>query len=62
MAALIGAVARARPLSAADGLLLEDERLPRFHAGHKLVKFFYGGVVQLPEYLVDARPDQKTAA
>ena len=37
-----------------DGLLMADEKLPRFHAGHDLVKFFYGGVRQLPEYLVDA--------
>ena len=37
-----------------DGVLLEDEKLARFHAGHDLVRFFYGGVRQLPEYLVDA--------
>ncbi len=38
-----------------DGLLMEeDERLDRFHAGHDLVRFFYGGVRQLPEYLTDA--------
>ena len=38
-----------------DGMLLEqDEKLRRFHAGHDLVKFFYGGVRQLPEYLLDA--------
>ena len=35
-------------------VLLEDEKLVRFHAGHDLVRFFYGGVRQLPEYLVDA--------
>jgi hypothetical protein len=37
-----------------DGVLLADEKLDRFHAGHDLVKFFYGGIRQLPEYLVDA--------
>jgi hypothetical protein len=36
------------------GQLLEDEKLPRFHAGHDVVKFFYGAVRQLPEYMVDA--------
>ncbi|MFT5087205.1 MAG: hypothetical protein ACI906_002695 [Candidatus Latescibacterota bacterium] len=36
------------------GMLLEDEKLPRFHAGHDMVKFFYGAVRQLPEYFVDA--------
>ena len=39
------------------GVLLDDERLDRFHAGHDLVKFFYGGVRQLPEYLLDALLD-----
>ena len=38
-----------------DGVLMEgDERLGRFHAGHGLVRFFYGAVRQLPDYLVDA--------
>ena len=37
-----------------DGVLLADEKLDRFQAGHDLVKFFYGGIRQLPEYLVDA--------
>ena len=38
-----------------DGVLIEeDERLDRFHAGHDLVRFFYGAVRQLPDYLVDA--------
>ena len=38
-----------------NGLVLDaDERLPRFHAGHDLVKFFYGGIRQLPDYLLDA--------
>jgi len=38
-----------------DGLLMEeDERLDRFHAGHDLVRFFYGAVRQLPDYLADA--------
>ncbi len=35
------------------GVLMEDEKLPRFHAGHDLVRFFYGAVRQLPEYLLD---------
>jgi len=38
-----------------NGVLIEeDERLDRFHAGHDLVRFFYGAVRQLPDYLVDA--------
>lgn len=38
-----------------NGVLIEeDERLDRFHAGHDLVRFFYGTVRQLPDYLVDA--------
>ncbi|MFA6109143.1 MAG: hypothetical protein WDA75_10255, partial [Candidatus Latescibacterota bacterium] len=37
-----------------DGLLLPDEKLPRFHAGHENVRFFYSAVRQLPEYLLDA--------
>jgi len=36
------------------GLLMEDEQLSRFYAGHDLVKFFYGGVRQIPEYLLNA--------
>lgn len=34
-----------------NGVLLPDEKLPRFHAGHDIVKFFYGAVRQLPAYL-----------
>ena len=34
--------------------LMDDERLSRIHPGHKLSKFFYGGVRQLPERLLDA--------
>jgi hypothetical protein len=34
--------------------LLADERLSRIQPGHKLSKFFYGGVRQLPERLLDA--------
>ena len=26
------------------GLLMEDEQLPRLHAGHDMVKFFYGAI------------------
>ena len=39
------------------GVLFDDEKLDLFHAGHDLVKFFYGGVRQLPEYLLDALLD-----
>ena len=37
-----------------NGELLPDQKLPRFHAGHDLVKFFYSAVRQLPPYLLDA--------
>mgnify|MGYP006096550333 CR=1 FL=1 len=37
-----------------DGLLLPDDKLPRFHAGHDNVRFFYSAVRQLPEYFLDA--------
>jgi hypothetical protein len=37
-----------------DGVLLPDKKLPRFHAGHDTVKFFYSAVRQLPEYFLDA--------
>ena len=37
-----------------DGVMLPDSKLPRFHAGHDTVKFFYSAVRQLPEYLLDA--------
>lgn len=37
-----------------NGELLPDQKLPRFHAGHDLVKFFYSAVRQLPPYLIDA--------
>lgn len=37
-----------------DGVLLGDDKLPRFHAGHDNVRFFYSAVRQLPEYLLDA--------
>lgn len=37
-----------------DGVLLPDEKLPRFHAGHDDVKFLYSAVRQLPEYFLDA--------
>jgi hypothetical protein len=37
------------------GLLLkEDERLPRFHAGHDVVRWFYGAIRLIPDYLLDA--------
>ncbi|MDA0337492.1 MAG: hypothetical protein O2782_20200 [bacterium] len=37
-----------------DGVLLPDDKLPRFHAGHDSVRFFYSAVRQLPEYFLDA--------
>lgn len=37
-----------------DGIVLPDEKLPRFHAGHENVRFFYSAVRQLPDYLLDA--------
>ena len=37
-----------------DGLLLDDQKLQRFHAGHDKVKFFYSAVRQLPAYFLDA--------
>jgi hypothetical protein len=37
-----------------NGVLMTDRRLPRFHAGHDMVKFFYGAIRQLPDYLVTA--------
>ncbi|MDP6702811.1 MAG: hypothetical protein QGH25_24370, partial [Candidatus Latescibacteria bacterium] len=44
-----------------DGIYLADTRLNRLHAGHDLVKFFYGAVRQLPSYLVDALLDQNVS-
>lgn len=35
------------------GLLMEDDSLPRFHAGHDLVKFFYGAIRQIPDVILD---------
>jgi len=40
------------------GVLMEDEKLSRFHAGHSLVKFFYGAIRQLPEYMLNAVLDR----
>ena len=42
-----------------NGEIMPDEKLPRFHAGHNMVKFFYSAVRQLPPYLVDALLDHK---
>ena len=36
------------------GRLMTDDKLPRYHAGHDVVKFFYGAIRQLPESYVDA--------
>ena len=44
-----------------NGVLLPDRRLPRFHAGHGLVKFFYGAIRQLPDYYVTALLDANIA-
>ncbi|HJP31871.1 MAG TPA: hypothetical protein QGF95_15090 [Candidatus Latescibacteria bacterium] len=35
-------------------LVKEDERLPRFHAGHDVVSYFYGAIRLIPDYLLDA--------
>lgn len=35
-------------------LMKEDERLPRFHAGHDVVRYFYGAIRLIPDYLLDA--------
>jgi hypothetical protein len=35
------------------GLLMEDDSLTRFHAGHDMVKFFYGAIRQIPEVILD---------
>lgn len=37
-----------------SGRLTDDERLSRIYPGHRLSRFFYGGVRQLPERLLDA--------
>ncbi|MFH1566893.1 MAG: hypothetical protein ABIL09_02765 [Gemmatimonadota bacterium] len=43
------------------GVLLPDRRLPRFHAGHGMVRFFYGAIRQLPDYYVTALLDANVA-
>ena len=35
-------------------LMKEDERLSRFHAGHEVVRYFYGAIRLIPDYLLDA--------
>jgi len=35
-------------------LMKDDERLPRFHAGHEMVSYFYRAIRLIPEYLLDA--------
>ncbi|MDA0746373.1 MAG: hypothetical protein O2954_07625 [bacterium] len=45
-----------------NGLLMEDEKLTRFHAGHDLVKFFYQGLRKLPERLLDALLENNISA
>lgn len=44
-----------------NGQLTPDEKLPRFHAGHDMVKFFYSSIRQLPPYLVDALLDNNVS-
>ena len=44
-----------------NGVMMPDEKLPRFHAGHDMVKFFYSAIRQLPPYLVDALLDNKVS-
>ncbi len=36
------------------GILMDDEKLERFHAGHELVRFFYAGLNKLPDNLIDS--------
>ena len=45
-----------------NGELLPDQKLPRFHAGHDLVKFFYSALRQLPPYLLDALLEETLGA
>jgi hypothetical protein len=40
-----------------NGILIGDQKLRRFHAGHELVRFFYQGMNKLPEYFLDALLD-----
>ncbi|HIG54333.1 MAG TPA: hypothetical protein EYG11_21015 [Candidatus Latescibacteria bacterium] len=35
-------------------LMKEDEQLSRFHAGHEVVRYFYGAIRLIPDYLLDA--------
>ena len=35
-------------------LMKDDERLPRFHAGHDVVNYFYRAIRLIPDYLLDA--------
>ncbi|MBT6908239.1 MAG: hypothetical protein HOA27_29120 [Gemmatimonadetes bacterium] len=44
-----------------NGVMMPDEKLDRFHAGHDIVKFFYSAVRQLPPYLVDALLDNNVS-
>jgi hypothetical protein len=44
-----------------NGQLMPDEKLPRFYAGHDMVKFFYSAIRQLPPYLIDALLDNNVS-
>jgi len=44
-----------------NGQLTSDEKLPRFYAGHDMVKFFYSAIRQLPPYLIDALLDNNVS-
>ena len=37
-----------------NGVIMPDDKLTRFHAGHELVRFFYQGMNKLPERILDA--------
>ena len=41
-----------------QGVLMNDKKLSRVHPGHRLTKFFYGAVRQLPGRLVEALLDK----
>jgi len=41
-----------------DGVLTNDEEVPRYHAGHDIVKFLYSGIRQIPDHILGAILDQ----
>ena len=36
------------------GVMKEDDLVSRFHAGHEIVRYFYGAIRLIPDYLLDA--------